>query len=228
MMDDFVGKHSWFEQAYRDRCGGRFATLKLALNWFVQTHGQTIVETGCVRHVGDFGAGYSTVLFAELLYQRGGFLFSVDCSPTNVELASRLTDQFASARHIITGDSRQFLQSGLVEQPQFKGQVDLLYLDSYDYPIAELEYRYTPFQLRQRDDETIATECADLVSAPQAHCLAELQAAWPYLHSRSIVLMDDNDFPGGGKPRLAKQRLAQAGWICLLDLQQTVWVPPVA
>ena len=194
----------------------------------MQTGGQVIVETGCVRLANDFGAGYSTVLFAELLHQLGGCLWSVDCDSAHVELARRLTDKYAGVRNIVLADSVQFLQTGLAQQPQFPGRIDLLYLDSYDYPIEELERRYTPHELRNRGDQTIAEECGDLVNGPQAHCLAELQAAWPYLHSRSLVLIDDNDFPGGGKPRLAKQWLVREGWICLLDQQQTVWVAPVA
>jgi hypothetical protein len=36
-------------------------------------------------------------------------------------------------------------------------------------------------------------------------------------------MIDDNQLPGGGKSRLAKEHLAGLGWSCLLDFQQSVW-----
>jgi len=80
--------------------------------------------------------------------------------------------------------------------------IDLLYLDSFDYPEGP-------------DDA--------LRDASQQHCRNELEAALPFLAPSAIVLIDDGDLPGGGKPRLAKERLAQLGWTCVLDEYQTLW-----
>jgi hypothetical protein len=38
-------------------------------------------------------------------------------------------------------------------------------------------------------------------------------------------LIDDGALPGGGKPLLAKQRLRDLGWTCLIDAYQTLWTP---
>jgi hypothetical protein len=81
----------------------------------------------------------------------------------------------------------------------------LLYLDSWDYPVGA-------------DDGSRA--------ASQEHCLGELDAALPSLHARSLVLIDDGDLPGGGKPLLAKRRLADLGWSPLVDAYQTLWSAP--
>jgi hypothetical protein len=118
----------------------------------------------------------------------------------------------------------QFLRSGLEDRSGFSGRIDLLYLDSFDFPFAELLEHAGRDELAQLDDDAVAERFPDLILPPQRHCLAELEAARPYLGEQSIVLIDDNDFPGGGKARLARRRLYEWGWTCLLDLQQTVWI----
>jgi len=233
VLKQFVNGGNWFEQRYQTLCNDRYPTFKAALNLWLQAGGQTIVETGCVRLENDYGAGNSTILFAEVVGRYGGLLWSVDNHPEHVTLATELTSQFATCRRCVLGDSVEFLHDRLAEQPEFSGRIDLLYLDSFDYPVPELAARLgcqNEWQLRQRcaglDDDEIAANHADLVDPPQRHCLAEFQAALPWLHRSSVVLIDDNHFPGGGKPRLAKHRLAELGWQCVLDSQQTLWLPP--
>jgi hypothetical protein len=60
--------------------------------------------------------------------------------------------------------------------------------------------------------------------AAQQHCLNELIAIEKNLTSNSIVLLDDNQLSGGGKPAKAKQYLIEKGWTCILDLQSSLWV----
>ena len=223
--DAFVACNAWFDRKFRGKSDGRFPTFKLALNLLLQTGGRTIVETGCIRQEDDYGAGCSTVLFCEFLSRSDGALFSVDINPQHVALARRLTAGFDTPPVLTVDDSIRFLQTTLRDHPGFSGRIDLLYLDSFDYPLDRLYEVCPPDQLQNMDTETVAARYLDLILPSQEHCLAELEAARDLLHPRSIVLIDDNDLPGGGKSRLARRALYDWGWICLLDLQQTVWIP---
>lgn len=233
VLSQFVSCGNWFERQYQVDCDARYPTFKAALNLWLQSGGQTIVETGCVRREHDFGAGYSTVLFGEVTSRYGGLLWSIDNDPAHLQVAARLAQPFASHCRFLLGDSVDVLERQLVQQPEFSGRIDLLYLDSFDYPTQRLEERlmFSEQSAASRaggayDHDQIAAEHADLVDPPQRHCLAELNAAWPMLHGDSIVLIDDNRLPGGGKSRLAKRRLAELGWRCVLDSQQSLWLPP--
>ena len=221
----FVSRNGWFDRLYRTRLDGRFPTMKLAFNLLLQRQNPTVVETGCIRLAEDYGAGCSTVLFCEFLHRYGGCLFSVDITQAHVELAAQLTSEWMPVRELFLGDSIHFLESTLRAYPRFPGTIDLLYLDSLDYPLQQLLDLCGRDGLPLHDDEAIAARYAELVLPPQQHCLAELRAARSLLTENSIVLIDDNDLPGGGKSRLARQQLQEWGWICLLDLQQTIWMP---
>jgi hypothetical protein len=204
-----VAPADWFSKTYGARLGMRSVTFRAAIEHLCATTGpeRTIVETGCVRERNDYSAGYSTVVFAELAERYGGRVFTVDLNARNMTLCRRVTKRWARLVSYNVGDSIAYL----VAWPDGEGAgrgIDLLYLDSWDYPIAPGE---------DADRE-----------ASQRHCLGELEAALPYLGPQSIVLIDDGDLPGGGKPRLAKQRLAELGWECVIDAYQTLWRPPPA
>lgn len=188
----------WFTREYRKPAGRRWATFKAALNLFVQRGGTTIVETGCQRFHGDWGAGCSTMLFARTIGAFGGELFSVDISDESCEVARSVAAELDADVHVTCSDSVEFLRG-------FDKPIDLLYLDSMDYPLG---WRAS----REGQQES------------QQHCLDELVAAQRWLHANTVVLLDDNDLPGGGKPPLAKAWLREQGWHCVLDDQQSLWI----
>ena len=78
-------------------------------------------------------------------------------------------------------------------------EIGLLYLDSLDY------------------EENLQKES-------QEHQLNEIEAAYPKLTQNSIILLDDNDFPNGGKTKLTKEYLLKNNWQCVLDHQQSLWI----
>jgi len=198
---------AWFARAYERKLGARYGTFQSALRMLVERTGsaRTIVETGCVRERDDYSAGYSTFVFGSVLERFGGKLHTVDLSEANIEICRRLTKKHARLIDYHVSDSARFLS--LWPQAYPETPIDLLYLDSWDYPVSPEDGPREP---------------------SQAHCLAELTAALPSLHARSIVLIDDNDLPGGGKPLLAKRLLAQRGWTCVADEMQTLWTHPSA
>jgi hypothetical protein len=169
---------------------------------------RTIVETGCVRERNDYSAGYSTVIFAELVERYGGHVHTVDLSARNMALCKRVTRRWSKRISYNVGDSAQYLRAW--PAATVGRTIDLLYLDSWDYPLA-------------RDGDGEGGDGARARAASQEHCLAELDAALPSLRAGSLVLIDDGALPGGGKPLLAKRRLAELGWTCLIDAYQTLW-----
>ncbi len=81
----------------------------------------------------------------------------------------------------------------------FGRPIALLYLDSYD--------------CEPKGDSTAAQE----------HQVREYEAAKHALGPDSVILMDDSNFPSGGKTRLLKRRLPQDGWECIADRGQSLW-----
>src|SRR5690606_5721331 len=132
---------SWFKK-YRDKSSTRYPTFKAAMGLFLQRGGKYIVETGCVRLADDWGAGMSTSLFCEFLETYGGYIWSVDINHKNVLLCNQLTEPFAKHRLCVQDDSVNFLKNKLHTLAGFENRIDLLYLDSYDYPYGELVKRY--------------------------------------------------------------------------------------
>jgi hypothetical protein len=221
----------WFTKKYSAKSAVRFSTFKTALNLFMQRGGGTIVETGCVRQADDYGAGMSTVMFCDYLSQHGGHIWTVDLSPKNIAICADLTKEFESVITLVADDSIHFLQN-LSTVNGFPGSIDLLYLDSYDYPYGDLLDIYggktdiskAVATLQSMTEEAILAAHSELILPCQTHCLNELVAAAPFLHDKSIILIDDNMLSGGGKPRLAKQWLMNNNYELLYDGMQTLWI----
>jgi hypothetical protein len=196
---------NWFWKRYY-YCGSnsRYYTFQIALNLLHQRHSHpTIIETGCQRQEEDVGAGMSTSIFAEFINRYGGHLIAVDIVQEHLNRAKQYLQKWPNISvAFIPSDSISFLK-------WYTGTCDLIYLDSLDYPVAQ-------------DTGNIAMK-----NAAQEHCLKEFLAIEPRLNNKSIVLLDDNQLWGGGKPALTKEHLANNGWTCLLDLQSSIWVKEI-
>jgi hypothetical protein len=195
-LTDFLYTHSWYDEKYQAKSGGRYQTFKTALNIFVQRQLLTIYETGTTRMADDWGAGMSTLLFADVANHYGAEIYTVDIEPKNIAQCQEITKDYAKFIHYVVSDSLTHLEG-------FKGPIGLLYLDSLDYPLTPEE---------------------GSVEVCQEHQLKEYLLARDHLDSRSIVLLDDNDFPDGGKCKLTKEQLLKDGWMCLIDAQQSLFI----
>jgi hypothetical protein len=197
-------KDNWFYQKYSEKYSGgnmRYFTFQLALNLLIQTRDNpVIIETGCQRQAEDVGAGMSTSIFAEYIARYGGKLISVDIEEKHLLRASSYISKWV---HI---DAEFILNDSIAFLKEYHGPCDLLYLDSLDFPIGE-----------------VAGDVA-MRDAAQKHNLEEFKAAELWLPETAIVLLDDNALPFGGKPKLLKEYLMHRGYVCLLDLQQSLWV----
>lgn len=198
---ELENRKNWFYDKYfYSGSNSRYFTFQMAFNLLNQLHpNPVIIETGCQRMDGDLGAGMSTSIFGEYISLYGGKLITVDLIENHLKICQDCTKQYAQFIDYVLSDSLIFLKN-------YNGQVDLLYLDSLDYPIGE-----------NANDENMR-------NASQGHCLLEFQAIEPRLQRNTIVLIDDNMLPFGGKPKLLKEYLEKQGWVCLFDYQQTLWI----
>lgn len=165
---------------------------------YLETIGETrdpvIVETGTYREENNYeGDGCSTLLFDQYVAAHGGILWSVDNDPKACDLAITETDHAI----VVCQDSVEFLAS-------LEGEVDLLYLDSYN--ITDWNH-----------------DCE-----PAAHHLKELFAARHCLKPGTLIVIDDNIVTPQGK-RLGKGRLVYELFEALggepyFDAYQVGWI----
>lgn len=236
-FDDFLFLYNgptrdWFCK-YKDDLGvqifndqrGRWPTMKMAINLFLQRGGGLIVETGCQREPNDWGSGASTTLFEKVLRKYdAGDLVSVDNNLEHLQRAEGFV-KHSSYTTFYEFDSVEFFT-------KWSRPINLLYLDSFDYPIREMLKPYggednkeTAYAaLESLNEQEIIERHGDLLAPSQEHCLKEIQTAMPWLNEKSIILIDDNTLPGGGKGRLARQYLLDEGWLILLDYHQSLWI----
>jgi hypothetical protein len=197
-FDDDLKGH----KKYQGGNNPRYPTYQLSLNLVNQLHpiSPIFLETGCQREELDVGAGMSTTIFAEYCRRYGGQVISLDNNAEHIERCRGFL-----------GDNLRFVEfreidsvKGLKECRDIRPA--LLYLDSLDYPIG-------------RDSEHLEQRVA-----AQEHCLNEFWAIENHLDAGTVVLLDDNQMPGGGKTLLIKPYLESQGYVCLLDLKQSVWI----
>jgi hypothetical protein len=195
-MNTFI-EHSNLFDPHMKQGSERFHTFKIAMNYYLQYNGKVIVETGTQRQLNDWGAGCSTSLIGKFIseFSPTSRLYSVDISSLNIQISKEICCQdYRSHITWLTEDSIGFLKN-------FNEKIDFLYLDSYDW----------------FPQEPGLTEC-------QKHQLSEMEACLDKMNEKSVILLDDNDLPDGGKSKLTKEFLTNNNWICLLDSKQSIWI----
>lgn len=127
---------------FRTRLGRKFQTFHIATELFSKSHSKTIVETGTIRSKDDWGAGYSTFLFAWYVHLFGGILISVDNNAASIRFARTVTDKFSTNVRYVIKDSVKFLTG-------FTNPIGLLYLDSLDSGNKEQSENASRHQLKE-------------------------------------------------------------------------------
>ncbi len=193
-IEEFVFDKNWWSEKYASKLDARFITFKTALNIFLQRNGKLILETGCLRLPDDYGAGQSTLIFADFCSRYKKKLISVDNDAEHLNTAKEVVKPFSNSVEFFLEDSLTFFRN-------YQGEkIDLLYLDSLDAnPNSEEETKKA-----------------------QIHQLRESQLAFPHLSNKAIVLLDDNQLPYGGKTYLSKRFFLSKGFTLLIDSQQVL------
>lgn len=222
-------KKNWlFNKLYYGGSNLRYPTFQIGLNILNQTcTNPIIIETGCQRHKGDIGDGMSTEIFAEYISRYGGKLISVDNFYGAVEAGNKILESWKNI------DATIYYADSLMLLSEYQGPCNFLYLDSFDYPFDKLldcygrniDFATAMGKIQSMTEDEIVAKHSDIINECQEHCLKEFKIMEPKLKTNAIVLIDDNQFYGGGKSRLLKQYLlTKPEWLCLYDLQQTLWL----
>ena len=111
----------------------RFVSFKKTFEICEKRDLKIIVETGTSRGKRKFyffnshnwKDGMSTIMFAEYVKNKEGFLYTCDISRSNIQAAKKFTKQFSNYISYNIDDSINFLN-------KFTNTIDLLYLDSLD------------------------------------------------------------------------------------------------
>jgi hypothetical protein len=181
---------------YRKRLGYRYPTFKVALNILLQQGGRNIVETGSLRNPTNWLGDGCSTLLL------GEFAAAYGRHLWTCDIDESVIATAMRATAEFAASVTFICGDSVAFLGDFTGPIDLLYLDSFDCPPS--------------GDATAA----------QQHNLRELMAAFPHLSSRAIVLLDDNLWSNGGKTCRSKEYLRDAGWLCLLDTAQSLWLNP--
>jgi SAM-dependent methyltransferase len=193
---------TWFDE-YKEGLSksGRYETMRQAVWMFlcrVDKRSSVIVETGTIRMKDDWGAGMSTLILGATAARYEHTLYTVDINPEALAVCREETKMFENFINYVEEDSVSFLE-------KFTGKIDLLYLDSMDCP----EY-----------DEV----GSDRLLASQLHQLKEMKVALPKLSADPVILLDDNEFPNGGKTLLTKTFLQSKGFVEVARGKQSLWI----
>lgn len=113
-----------FMEKYYPFLDGRKDTFRYMVEYLDKIDNPVIVETGTVRWYNDWGAGQSTVIWDNILKNRGGKVWSIDLDEKHVNISREQTSRV----DYILGDSVQSLDMISSTVPD----IDLLYLDSMD------------------------------------------------------------------------------------------------
>ncbi len=122
----------------------------------------------------------------------GAEVFSVDISAVNLACAKEAVEAY-----VPEGNVHYICEDSVAYLTAFGQGIDFLYLDSYDYEL-------------------------DNPAPSQKHHLKEIEAAYPFLKDRAIVMIDDCDLPGGGKGGLVIDFLLERGWVVLQSGYQVI------
>ena len=191
---DFDEEKDWFFKNYYDKMSFRYWTQKIALGLFLQMGGDNMVETGCARQQEDWGGGYSTYLYGVFAKRYNKNLWTCDIDEYNLEMAKEITHAEKDNITYVCDDSVHFLK-------WFDKEVNFLYLDSVD----------------------CAPDNEEQTKLSQEHQLRELETIMPKLSKKCIVLLDDNNYPGGGKTKSSKEYLEKTDFFHIMDFQQSLW-----
>lgn len=112
-----------FDRLFAGKLDHRAETFRKVIEAVQHLSRPTIVETGCLRVIGNWmGDGQSTIVLDWLATETGGTVWSVDKSAMAVQVAR---SEAGCNTIVVLGDSVEFLS-------RFHVKIDLLYLDSLD------------------------------------------------------------------------------------------------
>lgn len=173
----------------------RYFSFLTILKLLEQVEAKTLVETGTARY-GD--KNFESEGGSTIIFGDWAAQHD-DCMLYSVDITSLSIGNAKNATKLYAEHIQFFCQDSLEFLEHFDQPIDFLYLDSYDFSAYDPE-------------------------PSQAHHLQEIIAAYPLLHKKSIVMIDDCDLPFGGKGKLVIEYLLSQGWVIFSKGYQVILV----
>jgi len=165
LFDKYIKKYTMKNQEKNKPITGRNNSFLNVLEILHKEYQEpiTIVETGCIRNSTEeakMGDGWSTLNWEYYAIKTNSKVYTVDISESYIAKSKEIVKPSKFVEYHV-GDSVRFLE-------EFKGKIDFLFLDSFDY-------------------------CGDEnnIKACHNHSLNEIKAAWSKLNNKCFVLIDD-------------------------------------
>jgi len=214
--------------------GARYYTLKSALGVFRQLYGRNITQIGCSPISSMHEDAYLTKIICNLIQDKEKIqyhIFDEGIIYDGVNLSTDLA-RFVSKEPLRNDTRDRFFIRDPRELGNYKQKIDLLILNEINYPHKELinesgiegSFLQVRDKLNSMSKEEFNKKYNSIVESCQNRQLEQYINIRKNLHRNSIVLLEGNDFPGGGQTCLAKEQLAKDGFICFLNSKQSVWV----
>lgn len=172
----------------------RHVTYQYVLNLMQQRNVKTIIETGTARGGGKNCDGDGC---STLIW--GDWAVQQEAIVYSVDIDANALKESKNACQCCSNNIIFVESDSIAFLKNFDQAIDFLYLDSYDF------------------DESNP-------SPSQEHHLKEIIAAYPHLHAKTIVMIDDCGLPYGGKGTLAIQYLLEHGWKIALSEYQVILI----
>lgn len=206
--------------------GERFYTAQLMLNLLDGLKCNNIVQFGCQEKME---ANYHDSLFEIVATHISNKHFINFCVYHNKDNNHKNIESIIYKKY----DTKQIKIKEISEYKEYKqDNIDLLILNDIDYPMKELTRKLNN-KLNQLEARSILNSIegkefeylyGSLVEQCRKRVLKEYKTFSKHLSKRAIVVLEGNDYPGGSQTLLAKRQLEREGFICLLDLKQSVWI----
>lgn len=170
----------------------RYNSFLLSLGILEVNDSKVLVETGTAR-CGD----------SNFIWDGGSTIIFADWAHQHkaqlysVDISADAVQKAQNAIKEYAPEATVICSDSVTFLEKFGKPIDFLYLDSFDYEIGN-------------------------PGPSQNHHLKEIEAAYPYLHPKSIVMIDDCDFPCGGKGKLVIDFLTKRGWKVIYKGYQVV------
>jgi hypothetical protein len=227
-------KLSFLERNYSN-LGQRYYGVSLAHNLLKGFRGINIVQSGVQSRLSEHSDFDVFDMHADLINGKKKmkyFIFHEREDLENEKLASRISrkiysDYLSCSDRIFIGDTQSY------NNHIIKGEIDLLILNDIHFPIRELVKKVCIKNINYLEGRNILNSISidemnkkykDIINPCQRNMLEEYEIFKNSMSKRSVVLLEGNDYPGGSQTFLVKKQLESDGYICLLDIKQSIWL----
>lgn len=190
--EHFLNKNARYLTNRLAKTDARYPSFLLVLELLEYRKAKILVETGTAR---DGDQNFSGDGGSTIIF--ADWASSHNALLSTVDISSNAIENAKISTLAYKENVRFFCSDSILYLQNFDRPIDFLYLDSFDFDFTN-----------------------PLPS--QEHHLKEIEAAYPKLHAKSIVMIDDCDLPHGGKGKLAIDFLLQKDWIIIYNGYQVI------